>query len=256
VSPPDQSPPPLDKVAIFGATSGIATAIGRRLAARGCRLVLIGRDAEGLASVAADLQVRGAREVAVVSTNFADLDSLSKAADAAWEVFDGLDAALVAYGTLPDQTAVQAAPGAAADAVLLNFTSPALLCEALATRFETQRRGVIAAITSVAGDRGRQSNYWYGSAKGGLQKFLEGLRHRLARAGVQVLDIRPGFVSTRMTAHLLPKGPLWASADKVADDIIRAIERRRAVLYTPWFWRGILGIVRALPRPLFHRTSL
>jgi len=246
----------LDKVAIFGATSGIATAVGRGLASRACRLVLIGRDAERLASVAADLRVRGAREVAVVFAEFLRLDSLPETADAVWEAFDGLDAALLAYGTLPDQTAVQAEPGAAADAVLLNFTSPALLCEALARRFEVQGRGVIAAITSVAGDRGRQSNYWYGAAKGGLQKFLEGLRHRLTRAGVQVLDIRPGFVSTRMTAHLPQTGPLWASPDKVADDIIRAIEGRRAVLYTPWFWQGILGIVRALPRSIFHRTSL
>jgi decaprenylphospho-beta-D-erythro-pentofuranosid-2-ulose 2-reductase len=126
----------------------------------------------------------------------------------------------------------------------------------LAGRFEAQRAGVIALITSVAGDRGRKSNYFYGAAKGGLQLLAEGLRHRLYSAGVQVLDIRPGFVVTRMTEHLPHGSILWAEPDRVASEIQRAIARRRAVLYTPWFWRVILAIVRGLPRPLFHRTSL
>ena len=144
----------------------------------------------------------------------------------------------------------------AAAATTLNFTSPALLCDALAARFERQGSGVIAVITSVAGDRGRQSNYIYGAAKGGLQHYLEGLRHRLHVAGVQVLDVRPGFVATRMTAHLPQAGPLWAQPDRVARDILRAVETGRAVLYTPWFWRGIMAGVRNLPRPLLHRTRL
>src|SRR5262249_5174180 len=133
--------------------------------------------------------------------------------------------------------------------------SPSVLAAHLAARFEVQRGGALALITSVAGDRGRKSNYFYGAAKGGLQLLAEGLRHRLHPAGVQVLDIRPGFVMTRMTDHLPRGGLLWAEPDRVAADIERALSRRRAVLYTPWFWRGILAIVRALPRPLFHRTS-
>jgi decaprenylphospho-beta-D-erythro-pentofuranosid-2-ulose 2-reductase len=244
------------RAAIFGATSGIAVAVARRLAAGGARLALVGRDAEAIAAGARDLKVRGAAETVEIIADLATIEALGSAAAQAWEAFGGLDLALIAYGSLPDQAALDADPASAAPVLALNYTSPAVLALDLAGRFERQRSGTLAVITSVAGDRGRRSNYVYGSAKGGLQKLLEGLRHRLFARGVQVLDIRPGFVVTRMTDHLPRGGPLWAEPDRVAGDILRAVERRRAVLYTPWFWRLILLIVRALPRPLFHRTSL
>lgn len=243
------------KAAIFGATSGIAAAVARRLAAGGTRLVLVGRDAEAIAAMARDLKVRGAPEVVELAGDFLAPDTLGDLADRAWKAFSGLDFALVAYGSLPDQGALEGDPAAVPPMLALNLSSPAVLALHLARHFEAQRSGVLAVITSVAGDRGRKSNFLYGAAKGGLQRFLEGLRHRLAAAGVQVLDIRPGFVATRMTEHLPQSGLLWAQPDKVAADILRAVERRRAVLYTPWFWRLILLIVRALPRPIFHRTS-
>lgn len=248
------SPDPA-RAAIFGATSGIAAAVARRLAASGASLVLIGRDAEAIAAAARDLRVRGAAEIVEIVGDLAAVDTLGDIAARAWQAFAGLDLALIAYGTLPEQAALEAEPGGVAAMLALNLASPAVLALHLATRFETQGAGVLAVVTSVAGDRGRKSNYLYGAAKGGLQRFLEGLRHRLHAAGVQVLDIRPGFVATRMTEHLPQGGPLWAAPDRVAADILRAVARRRAVLYTPWFWRIILAIVRALPRPLFHRTS-
>jgi len=195
-------------------------------------------------------------ETAEIVADFAALDALGPAAETAWNAFAGLDLALVAYGTLPDQSALEVAAAAAGPVLALNFVSPSVLALDLAGRLERQGSGALAVITSVAGDRGRKSNYVYGAAKGGLQRLIEGLRHRLHAAGVQVLDIRPGFVATPMTAHLAQGGPLWARPDRVADDILRALSRRRAVLYTPWFWRVILLIVRALPRPLFHRTAL
>lgn len=245
------------RIAIFGATSGIAIAVARRLAAGGGRLALIGRDAEAIAAAARDLKVRGAVDVVEIIADLAAIEALAPAAARAWDAFGGVDLALVAYGSLPDQAALEAEPAAtAAPALTLNFTSPAILALELAGRFERQESGTLAVITSVAGDRGRRSNYVYGAAKGGLQKLLEGLRHRLYVHGIQVLDIRPGFVATRMTDHLPRGGPLWAEPDRVAADIVRAVERRRAVLYTPWFWRLILLIVRSLPRPLFHRTKL
>ena len=145
--------------------------------------------------------------------------------------------------------------GLAADILAVNFTSPAILLNELAQRFQMQGDGALAAITSVAGDRGRKSNYIYGAAKGGLQRFVEGLRHRLAGHGVAVVDIRPGFVTTKMTAHLPRGGPLWASPERVAADIIRAIGKGRAVCYTPGFWRLIMLVIRYLPRVVFHRTS-
>jgi hypothetical protein len=184
------------------------------------------------------------------------VSSLANVVATAWETVDGLDVALVAYGSLPDQAAAQADAAVAEAALVLNFVSPVVLCDRLAERFEAQGAGTLVAISSVAGDRGRQSNYLYGAAKGGLQRALEGLRHRLFKAGVAVVDVRPGFVATKMTDHLDRGGLLWATPETVAADSVRAAARRRAVLYTPWFWAWILRIVRGLPRPLFHRSKL
>jgi decaprenylphospho-beta-D-erythro-pentofuranosid-2-ulose 2-reductase len=243
------------RLAIFGATSGIAAALARRFAASGARIALVGRDSVAIEASACDLKVRGAYEVVQIPADFAEIDRLSQIAGAAWEALSGLDVAVIAYGTLPEQAELDIDPQEAAPVLLLNFVSPSVLVGHLARRFEAQRGGVLALLTSVAGDRGRKSNYFYGAAKGGLQVLAEGLRHRLYPAGVQVLDIRPGFVATRMTGHLARGGFFWAEPDRVAGDIQRAIARGTAVLYTPWFWRGILAIVRALPRPLFHRIS-
>jgi decaprenylphospho-beta-D-erythro-pentofuranosid-2-ulose 2-reductase len=250
------TPAPNKRIAIFGATSDIATAFMRREAQAGARLFLVGRDRAMLEAAADDLKVRGAGEVAVHTADLADLIALAQAEDAAWAAFAGLDVALIAYGVLPDQESAARDPAIAQQSYVVNFVSPCLLCGMLANRFEVQRAGTIAVVTSVAGDRGRKSNYVYGAAKGGLQVFLAGLRHRLNAADVQVLDIRPGFVATKMTAHLPRGGPLWAQPDRIAADIARAIERKRAVLYTPWFWRYIMTIIRGLPRAVFHRTSL
>lgn len=244
------------RIAIFGATSDIAVAYARLCAGKGARLVLFARDLTALGAVAADLKVRGAADVQTRLADFSDLGSLARVSEEAWSAFGGLDVALIAYGSLPEQAALNADPSVLAAALDLNFVSPAILANLLAGPFEAARAGAIAVITSVAGDRGRQSNYAYGAAKGGCQKFLEGLRHRLFPAGVTVLDIRPGFVATKMTAHLPQGGPLWATPDRVAGDIATALEKGRAVLYTPWFWWGIMTIVKAVPRALFHRTKL
>jgi short-subunit dehydrogenase len=243
------------RVAVFGATSDIAVAYARWQAAGGARLVLLARDSATLQTAADDLRVRGAAAVVTHVADLADPDALDGAAAAAWSAFDGLDVALIAYGTLPDQQGAERDTAAAVRSQTLNFISPCALCGSLANRFEAQRSGTIAVLTSVAGDRGRKSNYIYGAAKGGLQAYLSGLRHRLHAAGVQVLDVRPGFVATKMTAHLPHDGPLWSEPDRIAADIARAVERRRAVLYTPWFWRWIMLIIRCLPRAVFHRTS-
>ena len=131
--------------------------------------------------------------------------------------------------------------------------SPALRREQLtrlAPHFETQGEGCIAVIGSVAGDRGRQSNYVYGTAKGALSIFLQGLRNRLHKSGVQVLTIKPGFVDTPMTAAF-PKGPLWATPEKVAQDIDKAIEKKKDVLYTPGFWMLIMQIIKSVPEKIF-----
>ncbi|HXC65533.1 MAG TPA: SDR family NAD(P)-dependent oxidoreductase, partial [bacterium] len=122
-------------------------------------------------------------------------------------------------------------------------------------RFEAQGRGCLAVISSVAGDRGRQSNYVYGTAKATVTAFLSGLRNRLFRSGVQVLTIKPGMVDTPMTAAL-KKGPLFASADTVAAGIVRAVDKRRDVVYVPGYWRLVMGVIKALPEGVFKRLKL
>lgn len=243
------------RVAIFGATSGIAVEIARRYAGKGARLVLVGRNETALGEQAADLRVRGAGEVATLTYAFDSADAARSAAEESWSRFGGLDVAIVAFGSLPDQVALQKDIAGVEAALVVNFVAPSVLVEALAGHFEAQRSGAIAVITSVAGDRGRASNYFYGAAKGGLQRFVEGVRHRLHAAGVAVVDIRPGFVRTKMTEHLDRNGPLWADPGKVADDITAAIEKRRSVVYTPGLWAWIMLVVRSLPRPIFHRTK-
>lgn len=244
------------RVAIFGATSGIAKAVAKLYAERGGQLVLVGRDPIALADAADDLRVRGASKVCFHLADLADIEEAREAVEAALRALDGIDVALVAHGSLPDQQRAQSDAAYAASQIALNLTSPVVICEALAAGFQESKKGTIAVVTSVAGDRGRQSNYVYGAAKGGLQRYLEGLRHRLHASGVHVLDIRPGFVRTPMTAHLPRNGSLWVDADRVARDILAAVSSRRQVLYTPFFWRYILALVRALPRSVFHKTKL
>jgi short-subunit dehydrogenase len=175
--------------------------------------------------------------------------------DAAFAAFGGLDVALIAHGTLPDQSRCQERVADTLAALAVNFTATIALLTPLASRFEAQRQGCIAVITSVAGDRGRQSNYVYGAAKGGVEIFLQGLRNRLHRCGVAVVTLKPGFVDTPMTAAI-PKNPLFASPRRVGRAIHRAIEARRDVVYIPWFWRPIMFLITSLPEAVFKRLRL
>jgi decaprenylphospho-beta-D-erythro-pentofuranosid-2-ulose 2-reductase len=242
------------RIAIFGATSTIAEACARAWAMRGHELFLAGRRADALTALARDLEVRGATRVGVWVGDLAAPDQHPALLAVLDAKLGPPEVVLVAWGTLTDQARAEAEPGYAVQELATNFTAPASLLLALVPRLPGS--SVIACITSVAGDRGRQSNLLYGAAKAGLQTFLGGLRHRLHGKGIAVLDVRPGFVATRMTAHLPHDGPLWATPEQVAGDILRAIDRRRAVLYTPWFWRWIMLAVRSAPRALLHRTKL
>jgi decaprenylphospho-beta-D-erythro-pentofuranosid-2-ulose 2-reductase len=243
------------RVLIVGATSAIATETARVYAAYGARLFLTGRNAERLEGVAADLRVRGAVAVETAVFDVVDRRRGAVVMDSAWTAFGGFDVALLAHGVLPDQARCQASAEDAVAALDVNFTSTVALLTPLANRFESAGAGCIAVITSVAGDRGRQSNYLYGAAKGGLDRFLEGLRNRLFRSGVAVVTLKPGFVDTPMTAGMR-QGPLFVSARRAGRAVHRAIERRRDIAYIPWFWRPIMALVRALPEPVFKRLRL
>jgi short-subunit dehydrogenase len=249
--PPERSP----RVLVIGATSAIAAETARAYAAYGARLFVTGRNPDRLQAVAADLRVRGAGAVETAVLDVTDHRRCEEVVEAAWAAFGGLDVALVAHGVLPDQARCQASAAEALASLEVNFLSAVALLTPLANRFEAARGGCLAVITSVAGDRGRQSNYVYGAAKGGLDRFLEGLRNRLYHAGVAVVTLKPGFVDTPMTAGLR-QGPLFASARRAGRAVHRAIERRRDVAYIPWFWRPIMAIIRALPERLFKRLRL
>jgi decaprenylphospho-beta-D-erythro-pentofuranosid-2-ulose 2-reductase len=242
-------------VLVVGATSAIAEATARIWAARGEGLYLVARREALLSACAQDLRLRGARAVAFERFDVLDLASHEAMLRRATDALGQIDCVLVAHGTLPDQAACEADPELAVYEIELNGVSTAALLLRVAAQFEAQRQGVIAVITSVAGVRGRSSNYVYGCAKSLVSTFLSGLRQRLHRAGVAAIDIRPGFVDTPMTQNFA-KGPLWAKPERVAEGIVKAIERRRTVVYVPWFWRWIMLAIRHVPESIFVRIKL
>lgn len=246
----------MSNVVILGAASGIAQAVARQFAARGDGVFVVARDAARLDAIADDLRVRGARVVASLALDLTDHQRHPEIVAAAIDALGSVDTVLIAHGVLPDQAAVQADPALAVQTLDVNFLSVVSLCTLWANELEGQESGTLAVISSVAGDRGRQSNYVYGAAKAGLNAFLEGLRNRLFHVGVRVLTIKPGFVKTPMTAHLSGDGLLWAEPDAVAHGIVRAIDRGRDQVYVPGYWRLIMTIIRALPEPLFKRLRL
>jgi short-subunit dehydrogenase len=245
----------MKRVLIIGATSAIAEAAARQWATQGAVLFLVGRKTERLQAIAADLQVRGAKLAVTHIMEATDLAAHEPMLVAAEEALGGIDIALIAHGTLPDQKACEASVELTLQEINTNGLSVIALATRVANRMEAQGSGSIAVISSVAGDRGRQSNYVYGAAKGLVTRFLQGLRNRLAKKGVQVLTIKPGFVDTPMTAAF-KKGALWAQPDDIARGILAAIEIGNNEVYLPGFWWLIMAIIRHIPEPIFKKLSL
>jgi decaprenylphospho-beta-D-erythro-pentofuranosid-2-ulose 2-reductase len=240
----------MNRVLVLGATSAIAQQVARAYAERGAALFLVARNEQRLGAVADDLRVRGAQ----VETAVADLDDpaghealLARAAP--------LEIVFLAYGTLGDARRTEQRTEAAEAILRTNLSSPVSLLTRAAQRLEAQGSGCIVALASVAGDRGRASNAVYGAAKAGLSAFLSGLRNRLSRSGVRVITVKPGLVDTPMTGHL-PKNRLYSSPERVARDLLRGIDGTADVIYTPWWWRWIMLVVRLIPERLFKRLSL
>lgn len=246
----------MKKILIVGATSAIAIACARRWAAEGACFFLAARNNERLQQVADDLTARGAQSVICHQLDIDRLDTHQAMLTQSAHALASLDIVLIAPGTLPDQSQCQSDAELAVREFTTNAVSVIALLTPIAGLLETQKSGTLAVISSVAGDRGRPSNYLYGSAKAALTTFCEGLNARLFKSGAHVLTIKPGFVATPMTAGLPLPGPLVATPDKVAGDIVRAIEKHKDILYTPWFWSPIMLIIRSLPRFLFKRVSI
>jgi short-subunit dehydrogenase len=246
---------PIKTVLVVGATSAIAQAVARRYAADGAALLLAARNADRLDAVADDIRARGAGRVETHVFEADDLDAQPALVEAARAAFPRLDVALIAYGTLPDQPSVEHDADAVARSFNTNATSVIALMTRLGEAFEAQGHGTLAVISSVAGERGRPSNYVYGAAKGAVSLFAQGMRARLAEHGVRVVTIKPGFVDTPMTAHV-PKNALFASPAKVGARIHRALEHGADVVYAPLFWRPVMAGVRAIPERIFKRMRL
>jgi short-subunit dehydrogenase len=243
-------------VLIIGATSAIAIACARIWASRGDSLFLVARDETKLADVAADLSARGASVTGTYTLDSRDATKHQAMLEAFLTSSPQLDIALMAHGTLPNQAQCQADVDLAMAEFANNGTSVIALLSLLANQVERQRYGTLAVISSVAGDRGRPSNYLYGSAKAAVTVFSDGLRARLTKVGGHVITIKPGFVATPMTKGLPLPQKLVASPETVAEQITRAIEKRKNTIYTPGFWRLIMLIIKSIPEPIFKKLNL
>lgn len=246
----------MKRIIIFGATSAIAQAAARRWVAQGpSSFFLVGRDADRLAAQSADLLVRGAARAEHSVLDINHLEQHAGCLHAAIIALGGVDIVLVAHGTLGDQKASESDFAEALRQIHTNAISVLSLLTIAADVLERQGRGALVVIGSVAGDRGRKSNYVYGTAKAAVSTFSQGLRHRLSKSGVRVVTVKPGFVDTPMTAHFR-KGVLWATPDAVAAILCRAAERGGEVVYAPAFWRFIMLAVKMIPERLFRRLNL
>jgi len=239
---------------ILGATSSMARAFARKVAAEGACVLLAGRDLDDLAVLAGDCRLRGARSAEALPFDARAPEGFAPLI-ARMEREDGAPCAAVFVGSMPAQAQIDADPALIDGTVTDSFTGPARFLQMFAPLIEARGAGSVVGVGSVAGDRGRIGNYVYGAAKAGFQTYLSGLRNRLTRAGGHVVTVKPGFVDTAMTWGL-PGMFLVASPDAVADDILKAVRKRRNVIYTPFFWRYIMLIIRHIPEPIFKKMKI
>ena len=244
----------MKKVLIIGASSAIAEHCARIWAARGDKLYLVSRNESHLRTIATDLKVRGASEMATNCVDLNDMDQHIEFLDAAEDAMGDVDVVLIAHGTLPNQKSCELSVEETLAEIQTNALSTISLLTLIANRFEAKRDGTICVISSVAGDRGRASNYVYGSAKAMVTAFASGLRQRLHKSNVAIVTVKPGFVDTPMTADF-KKGLLWARPNAVATKIVRAIDVSRTEVYVPGFWWAIMMFIKVIPSRIFRKLK-
>jgi len=242
-------------VLILGATSAISRSTAEAFAARGYSLYLAGRDVRELERLASDLKIRCRAEVHWGAFEAEDYDSHAGFIEQVKDEMGGLEGVLLAFGYLGEQRLSACDLAERVAVIARNLTGAINLLEPLAAYFEHRKTGFIIGISSVAGDRGRRSNYIYGSAKGGFSIYLQGLRHRLFRAGVRVMTVKAGFVDTAMT-YGMPGLFFVARPAYVGEQIVRALEKGRDVAYIPWFWRYLMLVLKLIPESIFKRLKL
>ncbi len=243
---------------ILGATSGIARALARELAAQGDNIVLAGRDMESMQTMATDLTVRYQVKVGIVPFQALDFENHPESWKQMGHTAAGEPTKVVlCYGFMADQQECETNPEKARRTLDINLTSAVSILELVAGDFAQRQSGTITVVSSVAGDRGRATNYIYGASKAGLTAYTSGLRNRLYKEGVHVLTVKPGFVDTSMTKGLVdPDSPLVATPEQAARDISKAMDAKRNTIYTRWFWWIIMMIICCIPEPVFKRLKI
>jgi decaprenylphospho-beta-D-erythro-pentofuranosid-2-ulose 2-reductase len=245
----------MKKILIIGATSAIAEHCARIWAAKGDALHLIARNEQHVQVIASDLKVRGASEVTTYCTDLNDMDKHEELLNLADDALEGIDIVLIAHGTLSNQKTCEVSVEETLQEIQTNALSTISLLTLIANRFEAKKSGTIGVISSVAGDRGRASNYVYGSAKAMVTTFSSGLRQRLHKSNVAVVTIKPGFVDTPMTSDF-KKGFLWVKPNVVSALIVKAIDKKTTEVYVPYFWSLVMIVIKTIPSILFKRISL
>ncbi|MDB3960565.1 SDR family oxidoreductase [Candidatus Pelagibacter sp.] len=244
----------MKKILIIGATSAIAEQCARIWAARGDELYLVARNEKHIQVIASDLKVRGAAKVSMYCTDLNNKDRYVELLDSAENKMNGIDTVLIAHGTLSNQKTCEKSVEETLSEIQTNALSTISLLTLIANNFEAKKSGTIAVISSVAGERGRASNYVYGSTKSMITTFTSGLRQRLHKSNVAVVTIKLGFVDTPMTASF-KKGFLWTKPAVAASRIIKVIDLKKDEVYVPAFWFWILLLIKVIPTWLFKRKK-
>lgn len=245
----------MKKILVIGATSAIAQHCARIWASGGNKLFLVSRNEDKIKTIAADLKVRGAVDVTTYSTDLNDIEDHNKFIDIADLKLNGIDIVLIAHGTLSNQKSCQKSVVETLSEIHTNAISTISLLTIIANRFEVKKEGTICVISSVAGDRGRASNYVYGSAKAMITSFTSGLRQRLNKSNVSVVTIKPGLIDTPMTSKF-KKGFFWVKPNTVAMKIVKAIHKKKTEVYIPNFWWIVMTVIKAVPNKIFKNLSL
>lgn len=245
----------MKKVIVFGGSSAIAAEVEKLFAAEGAELCLVDIKLSRLEAVKKDILARYKTRIELIEFNPLEFDKQKSVFQNAVDILGGVDVVFIAYGTLPDQQKAQLDIDYAIEHFNINATSIISLSSIAANYFENIGKGTLAVISSVAGDRGRRSNYLYGAAKGAISLFLQGLRSRLSDKNITVTTIKPGIVDTPMTAHL-DKNFLFARVDTVGRLIYEAINNQKDVVYVPGYWRYIMLIIKHIPESIFKRLNL
>ncbi len=243
----------MPRLLIIGAKSDIAVSVAKAYAAEGYNLYLAAKNSASMKEFASDLQIRYDRKVSIFELDVLDTDTHQSFYDKLNPAPDGV---LLAAGYLGDHELACKDFEETARILDTNYRGCVSMLNIIANDFEKRKAGFIAVISSVAGDRGRQSNYYYGSAKAALSAYLSGLRNRLTEAGVQVITIKPGFVRTRMTEGMDLPPLLTAQPDEVAGDILSAQKKGKDIIYSKWLWRYIMFVIRIIPERIFKKLKL